>query len=749
MQGQRNTRSIVHLACLGGWLLLASIAGAQPSRQVTIEAGDLRLVLEKTQQGVRVLSLTDAAKKEELLAGDPLPLFSATIRDTKTKELRTLTADAGWGQVDATQDTATGQCKLTLASPADERFKGIRIEASVVPRQQDNAVTWDVQVVNDGPQQSLWHVVFPQIAIKDLGTGSKVFVPIMAGIERTDLWSKADKKGGTYPGGWVCMQYLAAYNETLGTGLYVGVHDPWGSTKDIFAEGQPPKHAVVLRFDHPVPNMGQVGTGFALPGPVRWQLLRGDWFDAAQIYRSWASQTAKWWPTLGPDGRSDTPQWMRELPAWVMTGGAASECVPKVKAFAQTVGVPVGFHWYNWHQIPFDNDYPHYFPPKDGFREGVAELKAAGVYPMPYINGRLWDTHDKGAQDWEFTRVGLAGATKDEAGKPHTETYGSKETDGNSVKLAVMCPATNLWQNQVRDIVLRLFSDCGVSGVYIDQIAAAAPRLCFDASHGHALGGGHWWTEGYWTMLSVIRAAKPADCMLTTECNAEPYIKWLDGYLTWHWQEQNMVPAFPAVYGGTLQMFGRAYRGGPSQDLANRMKAGQQLVFGEQIGWFGPEVLDRPDSGKFLRDCIQLRWRLREYFYRGYMLRPPKLKTQVPTVTADWQWSGTWPITTDAVMTGAWRLVGANDPSPVLLLFANVSDKPLTSDFSPDLREYGLSGKALKATLITPDQAVGANNHSPVPTDLPTILELPARSVLAWEIVGANNHSPVPNGQER
>ena len=284
--------------------------------------------------------------------------------------------------------------------------------------------------------------MFPQIAIKDLGEGGRVFVPVTAGVELANLWSKADKKGGTYPSGWTCMQYMAAYNKTTRTGLYVGVHDPFGSTKDILAEGQPAKHAVVLRFDHPVPNMGKAGTGFELPGEARWQLLRGDWFDAAQIYRAWVSQKAKWWPTLGPDGREDTPQWMRELPAWVMTGGSASECVPRVKAFAQTLGVPVGFHWYNWHQIPFDNDYPHYFPPKDGFREGVAELKTAGVYPMPYINGRLWDTHDKGAEDWEFTRVALAAATKDEAGKPYTESYGSKETDGNSVKLAVMCPAT-------------------------------------------------------------------------------------------------------------------------------------------------------------------------------------------------------------------------------------------------------------------------------------------------------------------
>jgi hypothetical protein len=139
-----------------------------------------------------------------------------------------------------------------------------------------------------------------------------------------------------------------------------------------------------------------------------------------------------------------------------------------------------------------------------------------------------------------------------------------------------------------------------------------------------------------------------------------------------------MVPAFPAVYGGAIQMFGRAYRGGPSQDLAHRMKAGQQLVFGEQIGWFGPDIIDRPDSGRFLRDCIQLRWRLKEYFYAGRMARPPKLIGQVPTVTADWQWHGQWPISTDAIMTGAWQL---GDRGKMVLLFANVSDEPFVADF--------------------------------------------------------------------
>jgi hypothetical protein len=456
--------------------------------------------------------------------------------------------------------------------------------------------------------------------------------------------------------------------------------------------------------------------------------MRGDWFDASVIYRDWVEKEAMWWPDLGSEGRPDTPMWMRELPAWALGGGHPSHCVPRVKRFAKELGVPVGFHWYNWHRIPFDNDYPHYFPAKDGFAKGISALQEAGVHVMPYINGRLWDTRDKGTKDWRFTRVALPAATKDDSGKPYTEAYGSKEADGSPVRLAPMCPHTQLWQNRVSDIVLRLFTRCGVHGVYIDQVAAARPQLCFDADHGHPLGGGHWWIESYGRMLGGIRAQKPRDRMLTTECNAEPYVKWFDGYLTWHWQEQNMVPAFPAVYGGALQLFGRAYRGGPTQDLANRMKAGQQMVFGEQIGWIDPAALKRKDSGPFLRDVVHLRWLLRRYFYAGRMVRPPGLAGDIPTVTADWQWRGKWPITTPAVMTGAWHLPLAGSTA---LLLANVSDRAVKVGLTVDAEDYGLPGGKIPAWTIRPG---GAEKSRPVDLGKPIEVTLGPRSILAWEV---------------
>jgi len=375
-----------------------------------------------------------------------------------------------------------------------------------------------------------------------------------------------------------------------------------------------------------------------------------------------------------------------------------------------------------------DCDYPHYFPAKEGFSEAVRELQGKGIYVMPYINGRLWDTRDKGTEDFQFSRIALPAATKDEKGKPHVESYGSKEVDGSPVRLAVMCPATELWQRTVRQTVLRLMNEYGVKGVYIDQVAAATPVLCFDRTHGHPTGGGHWWTASYNNLLAAIRAAKPADCMVTTECNAEPYVKSFDGYLTWHWCCDDQVPAFPAVYGGALQMFGRAYRGGKTQELALRMKAGQQLVFGEQIGWFDPSVIQNRQSADFLRQVVGLRWQMRRLFYAGEMARPPVLQGTVPTVRADWQWDNPGWVTTDAVMTGAWTLPHEHR---CILLFTNVSDQAVTAKLRLDAAAYGISGQEVQVTRFT---ATGAGESFRGPSAIRRDLTFPARSAFALEL---------------
>ena len=700
--------------------------GQQPQGWTTITAGQLGAILQRTEEGVELLGIFDTATPKRLTAAETLPLFELTMRHAETREELSLRADAGWKQIDVVQNGDA--VEIRWAEPDDQRLGPLVVVARVVADSTASAFRWTLRVDASSDSWSVWRTVFPQIAVAELAADARVLVPRAAGEVQEGVWQRHYRFDGTYPGGWTSMQFLAAYAPKAKTGLYVATHDPRGSTKDISAHSHPTERTFVFRFSHPAPDMGVAGNGFELSGHAVWQLLPGDWFDAAMIYRDWVRREARWFPKLGKDGREDTPLWMRELPAWALGGGAAQDCVPAVKQFAESLGVPVGFHWYNWHQIPFDNDYPHYFPVREGFSEGVAELQDAGVYVMPYINGRLWDTRDRGSEDFQFSSVALPAATKNEQGDPHLESYSSKEADGSDVKLAAMCPATELWRNKVAEIVLRLMNEYGVKGVYIDQVAAAVPVLCFDASHGHPLGGGHWWVDAYEQLLESLRRQMPEEAMLTTECNAEPYLHCFDGYLTWHWQYDGQVPAFPAVYGGAVQMFGRAYRGGPTKDLALRMKAGEQMVFGEQIGWITPGVVHEQENADFLRQIVQLRWVLRRYFYAGEMARPPRLAGNIPRVTADWQWQGVWPVTTDVIRVGAWHLPAEKK---IVILAVNVGDEPVTARLMFDAGEYGFDQPEVHATEIYPQRR---GETFTTPPALNRHVTFAPRAAWAWEL---------------
>jgi hypothetical protein len=723
-----RSQALLKLALLLVLTHLPFLALGAKEQVTEVAAGELRLTLRSASGGIRLERLFDDRTGQDFLAANVLPLFSVSLRAVGTTNQSSLSAQDGWSECSVRQRGR--RMEMQWSRPLEQKLAGLSVTANLLMESGDNALHWKLRINNASTNWSVWRVVFPQIAVASLGTNAAVLFPRGPGEVQRGVWDRPFSYGGDYPGGWCSMQFMAAYREdTRPTGLYVAMHDPWGSTKDLAVKSDPAAHTVRLSFDHPAPNMGLAANGFALEGEAVWQLLRGDWFDAAKVYKAWAQREAKWWPHLSRDGRADTTPWMRDLNAWAMTGGAPSECVPAVKLFGEFLGVPIGFHWYNWHQIPFDNDYPHYFPAKEGFAQCVTDLKANGVFPMPYINGRLWDSHDRGAQDFEFTRLALPAVTKQPDGSPCIEQYGSKETNGEPVRLGVMCPTTPLWQGTVSNIVLRLLRECGTSAVYIDQVAAAPPKLCMDRTHGHPLGGGHWWNEGYWKMLEGIRRQMPMDAMLTTECNGEPFIRWFDGYLTWHWQSDGQVPAFPAVYGGAIQMFGRAYRGGSTKDLALRMKAAQQLVFGEQLGWLDPALVKEKENAEFFRQMVRLRAGLNHFFSAGEMARPPKLLGQMPTVRADWQWSGEWWVTTDAILTGAWELP---QEKRLVFLFVNVSDQeqPLRFQFRPG--EYGIRAMVLSAQRRT--TTGDSTGWDSTPASFTRDVSLAPRQAEIWEL---------------
>lgn len=493
----------------------------------------------------------------------------------------------------------------------------------------------------------LWRVDFPvvsplsQTSACDVAIGRGNWGELHAGAK--------GKVAGDYPSHNLPMQLLLV-NEGQ-DGLYLAAHDPHARPKQF--EMTPGGE---FRVGTWVDGMGVPGAGWSAPYPFALGVYTGDWSVGCKRYRSWATREAPW-AKKGPlADRADVPETMKKVCAWLNASGTREEVVPAVRKFAEAVGAPVGVHWYNWHQIPFDKDYPAYLPAKPGFSQGAAELVREGVVVMPYINARLWDTANA---EFENARQYTA---KDEHGNPTIEEYGS------GAKLAVMCPTQLFWQARVEQIIQRLRKECRVNAVYLDQIGSAAPRRCFDPNHGHAIGSGAWWVDGYRRMLSPIKEwCASRGVGLTTENDAEPYMDNIDGHLIWTPRDANEIPMTTAVYGGYTLYFGsnRAFGGG---DVAYCLCQARDFTWGAQLGWDGPALTTPEHAAKlqFLGALARLRSHALDVLAYGELMEVLRPENDVSDLTGTWNtWQGDRPVTLKAVQAALWR---ARDGAPAIVL---------------------------------------------------------------------------------
>jgi hypothetical protein len=630
--------------------------------------------------------------------------------------------------------------------------------------------------------------------------GAAVLEPHGFGVEHTGAGISSFES--LYPQG--TYQFIAQYpkggaplltDASAPHGLYVGVHDPSAASKtmtyDVRCGGSrrllqqhPDTAAVGVRVVPPHAGEPLPGGRYDVGYPLVLAPFAGDWWDAAQIYRGWALAHAAWVQKGPVISRADTPAWLLNVPTWVnshwqqndifnVSGGAPDVVQRRVTAikerFALPAGVEMGLHWYEWDTLGyepgsnyshctsevtcgFDTHYPEYFPARNGFKEAVAVLQKAGVRVAPYINGRIFD---RGTESWANDSA-LSFAAKAPLGAPtlnsssvttYDESYGSK------AKFSVMCPHTQYWQKTIADVAGRLVRSFGTDGVYIDQVAAAGPRPCFDKSHGHPVGGGSHWVSGYSAMLAEVRKQAGNDAVVLTESNAEPFMGDLNVFLTLVGFSSDIggasrgVPAFPALYGGYYLAMGAEFFTtdfAPSPDVFSA-KVGRMFAFGAQLGWFslGGRNNQSPPMGiyellmdaaydpevAFLSLLSRTKLLLNPWLQHGRAMRElsvavngtlaPRLPSTTVAAaqrrhltgnrTADAAAKPVPGVTFDPVLTAAWL---AADGSSLLLLAVTVKrDAPAASlGFDLDLSRYGLD-KAQQYRVVslrtdTPERVV-------------------------------------------
>ena len=495
---------------------------------------------------------------------------------------------------------------------------------------------------------------------------------------------------GQYPSWEAGMQMAAFYGH--GHGLYIGAHDPAACLKNLCLEAQ----AGVTRFSflHFPSIPEEAGKDFELPFETITQFFDGDYTDAGRIYRAFTFETP--WGNTPPVSKRTIPRWMQDADIWLRPDGSPADNLDITKKALAYFGTNTATHWYRWHEIPYDTNYPEYFPPLPGFGEAIRALHDAGTHVIPYINGRLWDPDSKSWREKEAWR----GAARKENGDCYTEVYGSH------VPNTAMCPWSALWREELASLIQRFFDELDTAGVYIDQICAARGVPCFNPDHGHPLGGGGAWHEGYRTLLEGMRKRVPEGRVLTTEECAEPWLDLFDAMIILNMPaELHSIPLFPSVYSDRTIGYAFLYyaKDEPRNSFSFRWKNSRAFLYGAQVGWIQPDRIMAPEvssEAEFLRDLARTRSHARPFVTDGQFLR--LLDVAGDNTLLRGRGTGVfgpdYTIEEPAVNASAWLA----DGKPGVLL-SNISSQDRSVKVPLPLDDAGIpAGTSLTATVFGP-----------------------------------------------
>ena len=682
------------VATLSGFRRLVTTDGVETAgpgeTMATVTAGPLA-VCASVRDGTSA-ELKSVRVDGRLVAMGPQRLFAVSLEDVATGTLTELTSADAWGSVTTAAEGAGRRWTFVGAKKTPE-LKNLTVTVRAQPSADGEGLDWTFEGATGSSVYALAQAAVGELAFLSTGRAMRALYPGCMGEVEANPCADRVQRIGQYPSMSCVMPWEAVWDEASGRGFSVAAHDPAGGAKIIRLTGSSSDSTVNLSLRHRLSwDRRAPGARSVMSGAIAWRAFAGDWYEAALRYRDWVREQAAWYPKMGPDGRVSTPDWFKRLGFIVRTYGFAEAAEKDVKTCQDFLGVPVMAHWYVWHRQPFDNDYPHYFPAKPGFEEGVKRIHAGGGYAVPYTNGHLWDTHDSGAEDKLFTREGAYGACRRADGSVYTERYRSKETNGTPVVFAAMCPASRVWHDKVGDNCHKVVNEAGLDGYYMDQVGAFSTIDCRNPEHGHPFGGGSWWQEGYRKLLRDARARCRKPVFFATEGNAEHTFDQIDAFVCWNIPGGvDTVPAFEVCYSTAVSVYCRSYGDPTNAAREMRMKLANILADGEMFGWLPATYCTAPALRDYLRTCVRFRQANAAWFYKGEMRRPPKLMGAVP------EWNETWSlfgskrqVRMPIVQTGARQL--------------------LDYDYAPDGRRLWKSGRVRKAfvyfTNFSPDEKV-------------------------------------------
>ncbi len=395
-------------------------------------------------------------------------------------------------------------------------------------------------------------------------------------------------------------------------GLYYGVHDPRGITKSLVVTPERD-----LAFWSPASDQSFEVTIAA---------LKGDWWQAAYLYKRWAL-TAPWCAKGRIVDRTDYPKRICEIPLWLnMHGDAAATSNALQLAKDVFPDISTGIHWHRWQAVPWEiGHYPEYFPTVPKAKETIAYLRSIGQEPMVYTLPRLYS---ETLLSWHYAKTD---ALYGPHGKYYVEKYGAFDPP----PLVPMCMAQPTYQDVCVDYARRIL-DLGGRSIFLDQFASCAAHACYATNHVHKPGGGDWFYRGQHEISRRIHDdyAK-VGAFTTTEGANDQFIDVIDGYLTVTRRRPEDVPFWHAVYNGYTTYFCTPENEADDEDSFWAQQA-RDVMWGHTMGWFHPDILKRADKVALLRKLIDFRQANLDVLAYGDLVGEIKLIGPVPKQPVTW-----------------------------------------------------------------------------------------------------------------
>lgn len=586
-----------------------------------------------------------------------------------------------------------------LTSTHERREFSVEVHVEVYVPSNSSLTYWHIEFENSD-SVAIENIIFPIIVgmdqISSEYEGDYLVFPGWSGaLFKNPIRNmvRGGSIGSDYPSGFLNMQFIAYYSTNPRSGLYLANYDETGTYLKRFDFSTSPNDNIVwLTNTHIIP-IAENRSRFSLPYKVVLGVFSGDWYDAAQIYKGWASK--QWWTRGNLTVGKDTPPWLKKSGVvvdfftryWerhsIWWNGPYSNMPPTAEAFRRFYNTTPILWWRGWEKNGFGMTPPDYFPPTEGWSSFDAAVRGAHrsggrvMVPVPSVF-----TYSFNASSWEEA---VNYAPRDRWGNLYTQTWYIHNNSGIVVKQVgfVMAP-TDFWLSKILNISLELAKH----GIDVIQLDGGPPPPFINYRGVLPKGGGCWWASEYLriyrTIRKELREVNP-EVAIGSEWLVESYIPYIDlagdeaiGGLDprgiapqiFHNSSLNSyIPLWQAVYHEHMLLFSSLLFIDGRDSLYYLRNLALSLIWGDMPmvdadppGTGRPYNLDLYDQRvlEYSRRIVEARSKYAyHYLVEGTMLRPPKVSpnprilvpgaSHIPYTGVDVE-----PFYSDSVFASAW-----------------------------------------------------------------------------------------------